>query len=200
MAVAERLNMDRLPTLSRGSVIALAFFAVATGPAHANEWAVDRDRSRLGFEFLESGNPVVGHFARWVAEIRYDPAELAAARVRLQVETASAATGERRRDEVMSGPDWLDSARVPAAVFEAEGFRALGGERFETTGRLWLRNGVRPLTLAFTLAIEGDEARARGQATLVRTQFGIGQGQWAGQTVVGLEVSVVFELVARRLW
>jgi polyisoprenoid-binding protein YceI len=170
--------------------------ALAAGPAVADRWLVDRERSRLGFEIVETGNLVGGQFARWTADIRYDPAAPAAARVRVEVETASAATGESRRDQLMTGPDWLDSSRSAVAVFEAEGFRALGGDRFETTGTLRLRDGVRPLTLAFTLALDGEEARTRGRATLVRTQFGIGHGQWAG--VVGFDVVVTVDLVARR--
>lgn len=192
--------MTAPPLSSRPLLLAFAvmLLAVATEPAKADTWAVDHQRSRLGFELVESGNPVGGQFTRWAADIRYDPAEPAAARVRVQVETASAFTGERRRDEAMVGPDWLDSLRVPTAVFEAEGFRALGGDRLEATGTLRLRDGVRPLTLTFTLEVSGDEARARGRATLVRTQFGIGQGQWAGLTVVALEIAVTFDLVARR--
>jgi polyisoprenoid-binding protein YceI len=193
--------MTMPPISSRLCVFALTigWIALATLQAQADAWAVDHQRSRLGFELVESGNPVAGHFGRWAAGIRYDPADLASARVRVQVDTASAVTGERRRDEAMVGPDWLDSPRVPAAIFESEGLRALGGGRYEATGTLRLRDGVRPLTLTFTLAVAGDEARARGRATLVRTQFGVGQGQWAGLTVVALEIAVTFDLLARRV-
>lgn len=193
--------MIRSPaTLRIGSGGLLLACALAIGgPASATEWAVDPRRSTLGFELVETGNPVSGRFARWTAEIRFDSADPAAARLRVVVETASATTGERRRDEMMTGPDWFDSGRIPFAVFEAEGFRALGGDRFETTGTLRLRDGVRPLTLTFTLVVAGDEAHTRGRGTLVRTQFGIGQGQWGGTTVAGLDVAVIFDVTARRL-
>jgi polyisoprenoid-binding protein YceI len=189
-----------ISTSLRAGVHALAFgsFVLAGGSAQAERWTVDRERSSLDFEIVETGNRVSGRFARWDAEIGYDASDLAAARVRVSVGTASGATGERRRDEMMIGPDWLDSARVPEAVFEAQGFRALADGRFETTGTLRLRDGVRPVALVFTLAVAGDEARARGRATLIRTQFGVGQGQWGGLTIVGLEVTVAFDLVARR--
>jgi polyisoprenoid-binding protein YceI len=165
-------------------------------PASADPWRVDAARSRLGFEIVETGNVVRGQFGRWTADVRYDPADPAAAWLRVEVETASAATGEARRDALLIGADWLDAGRVRMAVFEAEGFRPLGGDRFETTGTLKLRDGERPVTLAFTLAIDGDDARASGRTSLVRTQYGIGHGQWAG--VVGFDVAVVVELVATR--
>ena len=59
-----------------------------------------------------------------------------------------------------------------------------------------MRGRLRPVTLTFTLTVEGEEARARGRAMLVRTQFAIGHGQWAG--VVSFDVAVEFEIVARR--
>lgn len=178
--------------------IVVAWLATMTCPVRAEIWTVDHQRSRLGFELVETGNAVAGRFGRWTAEISYDPANLATARIRIKVETASAVTGDPRRDPLMIGSDWLDSARVPTAVFEAQGFRALGGDRFEASGPLKLRDGERPVTLTFTLIVEGEEARARGRALLVRTQFGIGHGQWAG--VVSFDVTVEFDIVARRGW
>ncbi|MFZ4809434.1 MAG: YceI family protein [Hyphomicrobiaceae bacterium] len=178
--------------------IALVFvwLAAATWPVRAEIWTVDHQRSRLGFELVETRNPVVGRFERWTADISYDPANLAAARIRVEVDTASAVTGDARRDPLMIGSDWLDSARVPTAVFEAQGFRSLGGDRFEASGPLKMRDGERPVTLTFTLTVKDEEARARGRATLVRTQFGIGHGQWSG--AVSFDVAVAFDIVARR--
>lgn len=178
--------------------LAIAGQMLMASVASATAWVVDPQRSMLNFQIVESGNPISGRFARWTADIRFDPANPSTARLRVQVETASATTNERRRDELLTGPDWLDSARVPVAVFEAEGFRPLGADRFEAMGTLKLRDGTRPLTLSFTLDVAGDRARARGRGTLVRTQFGIGQGQWGGQTVVAFEVAVTFEIVASR--
>lgn len=184
---------------SRLALLVLSL-ALDPWPALADGWVFDQERSRLGFRIVESGNRVEGTFTRWSADILYDPSTPAAARLRVRVDTGSATTGDRRRDETMAGPDWLDSARVPVALFESEGFEPLGGDRFQTTGTLRLRDGVRPVSLAFSLVPTGlDEARVSGGTMLVRTQFGVGQGQWAGQTVVGFDVSVVFDLQARRI-
>jgi len=193
------MSGSRMPRARYGLAVLFGCLALAALPARADGWAVDHERSRLGFQFVESGNPVSGTFGRWSAEIRYDPANPAAARLRVEVDTASAATGERRRDELLTGQDWLDSARARVALFEAEGFRPLGDNRYEASGTLRLRDGVRPVTLAFSLGLAGDAARVLGRTTLIRTQFGVGQGQWGGMSVVGVEVAVTFELQARRL-
>lgn len=164
----------------------------------AGDWVVDPSRSALRFVGSETGNAFQGRFARWQAQIAFDSGDPAAARLRVAVDIGSATTDERRRDEAMLGEDWLDAGRFPSAVFEAAGFRPLGGGRFETTGTLTLRDQRRPVTLSFVLVEQEGGTHARGEATLIRTQFGVGRGQWSGVQVVGLDVKVVFDLVARR--
>jgi polyisoprenoid-binding protein YceI len=169
-----------------------------SAPAAAQPWVVDPARSTLGFEFVETGNTLQGRFARWNATILFDPADPAAARIAVRVETGSATTGDARRDPLMRDEDWLAASRVPVAVFEATGARALGDGRYEAPGTLRLRDGERPVTLVFTVRIDAEVARATGEAMLVRTQYGIGQGRWGGLNVVAADVKVVFDLVARR--
>lgn len=175
---------------------------VATGmvdsPANAQPWRVDAGRSRLGFAAIETGNAFRGRFERWSAYIAFDPADLAASRVRVVVDIASASSDERRRDEAMLSEDWLDARAFPHAVFEAEGFRTRAGGGFETSGTLALRDQRQPVTLIFSLEERDGAMRALGEATLVRTQFGIGRGRWSGPQFVGLEVKVVFDLTAHR--
>jgi polyisoprenoid-binding protein YceI len=172
--------------------------ALQANAVHARDWVVDPARSSLGFAGSETGNAFQGRFKRWQAQIAFDPRDPAAARVRVTIDIGSATTDERRRDEAMLGEDWLDAGRFPRAVFEATGFRPLGGGRFETSGTLAIRDQRRPVALSFVLAEHEGVTRARGEAALIRTQFGVGRGQWSGAQFVGLEVKVVFDMVARR--
>jgi polyisoprenoid-binding protein YceI len=178
-------------------VVHLLLSAAMPGPAAAADWTVDAARSTLGFAFVETGNEARGRFDRWTAQVRFDPSDPAAARIVVRVDMASATTRDTRRDPLMLSEDWLAAARVPEAVFVADGARALGDGRFEAEGTLRLRDGERPVTLAFTLRTDGAAARATGEAVLVRTQYGIGQGRWGGLNVVAPEVRVLFDIVAR---
>jgi cytochrome b561 len=171
--------------------------AVLAPAASAQDWIVDRDRSTLGFAGVETGNRFQGRFARWSARISFDPARPQDARLEVEVDIASATTGESRRDAAMLGDDWLDAAGFPRAVFAAQGFGALGDGRYEAAGTLSLRDRRRPVLLRFTLADTPDGTRAQGGATLIRTAFGIGRGRWSGLQVVAAEVTVEFDLLAR---
>ena len=192
------LRGDRVLRRMLPVVVAIAFVGATAGSVRAQDWKIDPERSRLGFEGVETGNAFRGRFERWTAEIAFDPADPAAARVRVVVDIASASSDERRRDEAMLGEDWLDARAFPRAVFEAEGFRARDGGGFETAGTLVLRDRRQPVVLAFSLEEVQGAMHARGEATLVRTRFGVGRGRWSGPQFVGIEVKVVFDLLARR--
>ena len=61
-----------------------------------------------------------------------------------------------------------------------------------------MRGLTKDVTLPFTLTIAGDQAHAVGKTTLVRTDFGVGQGSWSSGDMVALDVDVDLDLVATR--
>lgn len=170
---------------------------LVAGPASAASWAMQPDASTLGFSGTQTGSPFTGIFKQWTAQIEYDPAHPQAAHVHIVVNTASAHTGDKQRDEAMPGSDWFDVAAFPQAVFDATGFTPQGGDKFTTTGTLSIRGISRKVTLPFTLDISGNTATAKGQITLIRTDYGVGQGDWASGDWVGLSVEVNFTLLAK---
>ena len=171
---------------------------LAAGPAFAATWTVDPAKSTLGFSGTQTGEGFSGTFKTWTGTIDYDPAHPEAAHVLINIDAASAATGDPQRDEAMPGEDWFDAAKAPKATFEATGFTPKGGDAFETTGKLMLRGIAKDVTLPFSLKLDGDTAHAVGKANLVRTTWGVGQGSWATDQYVGFGVDVTVDLTAKR--
>jgi polyisoprenoid-binding protein YceI len=188
--LGDKVLRRMLPVLAAASVAAMS-------PAAATTWIVDPARSTLGFAGLETGNRFAGRFGRWSADVAFDPAQPQGMQVRVVVDIGSAATGDGRRDTLMLGDDWLDASGFPRARFEATGARALDAGRYEARGTLALRDRIRPVAIEFTLEVADGEARARGTASILRTEFGVGRGMWSGIQVVAPEVLVSFDLVAR---
>jgi len=163
----------------------------------ADGWVVDPDRSRLGFRGTQMGSPFEGRFSRFTADIRFDPDRPEDGHVVVVVDTASAVTGDTQRDGAMPGDDWFAAARHPEARFEARDIRRTGTDSYDAIGTLTIRGISHPIVLPFTLTRDDGATRARGQVELVRTDFGVGQGQWSSGSWVALEVLVSIDIFAR---
>ncbi|MGH7022208.1 MAG: YceI family protein [Caulobacteraceae bacterium] len=184
----------------KGLVLAacVALTAPAALAAPPQTWTVEKPASSIRFSSSFSGTAFSGSFSRWSADIRFDPANLAASRVTATIDTASAVTGDADRDQALPTETFLAAARFPRAVFVAHTFRALGGGRYEAIGALSLRGVTRPLTLPFTLATQGGEARMDATFDLNRLAFGVGENEWRKTDVLPADVKVTIFLRARR--
>lgn len=185
-------------TRRRAAAFALiaAFAGLLPEAAHAADWAVDAQRSRLGFSGTQMGAPFEGTFERFSSTIRFDPADLAGSTVAIVIDMASARTGSSERDEAVRGSDWFATATYPQAGFVADTFRKEGDGRFVAFGTLTIRDVSKPVELPFTLTSEPPGTHAEGALAIDRTAFGVGQGQWVSGSTVGRDVRIVIDLYA----
>ena len=183
--------MIRLATFS-------AALALSCGPVLAATWTIEPSASKLGFSGVQTDQPFSGTFKSWTGTVDYDPAKPEAAHVLITIDTGSATTGDTQRDEALPGEDWFSAKKFPKATFEANGFSPKGGANFETQGKLGIRGISKDVMLPFTLTLDGDKAHVVGTAKLLRTAFGVGQGAWATDQYVALDVNVSIDLMAKR--
>lgn len=167
-------------------------------PAGAADWAVDPAKSTLGFTGAVSGASFDGKFKSWQADISFDPANPAAGHAKVVIDMTSAFTDNKQRDSALPDSDWFAAKKNPQATFEATSFKAKGGNQFEAVGTLTIRGIAKPVTLPFTLDIAGDVAHAKGKLDIVRTDYGVGQGDWSTAETVALGVSITFDLTAKK--
>jgi len=83
-------------------------------------------------------------------------------------------------------------------VFDAQSFRAQGGNAYDAAGTLTIRGISKSVILPFTLDINGATAHAKGHLDIVRSSFGVGQGAWATGQWVALDVGVDLDITAQR--
>lgn len=163
---------------------------VPAASAPAGNWAVPE--GTLAIAVRQMGTAVQGSFARWTAEIAFDPAA-ADNRVAVTVDVASLTLGSVSAQA--TGPEFLNAAAHPQARFAAAIRRA--GEGWAAEGTLSLNGAEVPLVLPFTLEIDGDTARMTGSATLDRRDFGIGAA-YPDEKTVGFAVEISVALTAVR--
>ena len=65
-------------------------------------------------------------------------------------------------------------------------------------GTLTLRGAAVPVTLPFTLTLDGARAEMSGRAVLQRLDFGVGRGPDAAGAWVSLDIPVEVKVVATR--
>ncbi|MBS0408932.1 MAG: YceI family protein [Proteobacteria bacterium] len=177
---------------------ALVAAPVLAFAAPAPAWSVDKSASKLGFASSFGGAPFSGAFRRWDATIRFDPRNLAGSSVTATIDAASAATGDKDRDQALPSDSFFAVAKFPRATFTATRFRALGGGRYAADGTLTLRGVAKPLTLPFSLAITGKQAHMTASLAVNRLAFGVGQGEWKATEAIPAAVNVTIDLTARQ--
>ncbi len=177
---------------------ALTLLLLAPAAAQAAAWQADPAKSTIGFSGTQSGTPFKGHFKTFTAKIEFDPAHPDQGHADIVIDLASAASGDKQRDTALPQSDWFNTAAFPQAHFVATRFDAKGGAAYEAVGTLTIRGITKPVTLPFTLTIDGATAHAAGHVQLIRTDFGVGQGEWASDQYVALQVGVDVDLTATK--
>jgi cytochrome b561/polyisoprenoid-binding protein YceI len=166
-------------------------------PLLPSQWAV-RSGSTVSFHSAWSQGPIDGAFRTWTADIVFDPAALDRSEVTVAIDMASVTAKASDQESALPNDDWLAAAVHPKAIFHATKFRARSKDRYTATGTLTLRGVTRPQSLDFTLTIARDVATMAGKATIDRTVFGVGGGEWASTADVPANVTVQIAIKADR--
>lgn len=184
-------------------MLALALMLLAA-TAQADSWTPE-DGSAIGFTATQQGRPVDGRFERFSADIDFDPDDLAHSRVDVVIDVASIATGHKDRDATLRSASFFDVERWPEARFASGDFVHQQGDRYEAHGQLTMRDVTRNVVLPFELTIGAHpdagaalQAKANGELTIKRLDYGVGQGDFASTATVGDEVVIRIAIVARR--
>lgn len=192
--------------LQSGLLAAFLTLLLSAGAANAQApaWTVE-DGSRVGFIAKQASAEVQGFFEAFTAEIAFAPDDLAGSRVAVTIETASVNSESKDRDDLIKAPDLFNVATWPTARFEAANFVDKGGDAYEASGTLTLRDQTRDVVLPFTLTIAPHpekagalQAEAKGELAILRLDYGVGQGLWQDTSQVANEVRIFIDLRATR--
>jgi polyisoprenoid-binding protein YceI len=177
---------------------ALLIFAIAGAAATAlaqRITAIDPARSEIRFVSTQMNVPVEGRFRKFNAKLDFDPAKPAASKAEIEVDLNSVDTGSDEADTEVKTKGWFNLAVFPSAKFVSGTVKPAGAGRFEVTGKLTIKGKSRDVTAPVTVKQEGQNIVFEGGFTLLRLQFGIGEGVWSDTETVANEVQVRFRLV-----
>ena len=164
----------------------------------AEDWKIDPSRSTLTITGHEGKAPFKGTVGQWQGTIFFDPKSLETSHVSVTVDTSSIKTGDTGRDTLFPSAEWLASKAFPSATFESSQIVPVGNDAYQALGTLTIRGVRRSVALPFTVNMEDQTAHAHGTLSLLRTDFGVGEGVLGARTGISLELGVTFDLTATR--
>lgn len=180
-------------------VLPLAGLLLAGAPvySHAIEFnQMQAAKSKLVFGYQEMGVALEGNFKQFTTRMTFDPDKPTAAQAQFDIQIASIDTGSDAANEDVFGKEWFNTKAYPTAQFVSTGVKALGGNRYEVSGKLTLKGRTRDVAAPFTFKQEGNTGIFDGAFTLKRLDYGIGEGSWVDTSVVANDVQIKFHLVA----
>ncbi len=159
----------------------------------ASEWTVQD--GTIGISVIQFGSTVGGSFADWTSAISFDETvqDGKAGEVTTTIAVPSLTIGSVT-DQAM-GTDFFNAENFPTATFQAD--ITVAADSYLADGMLTIKDQSVPVSLPFTLTLDGDKATMRGTTTLDRREFAVGQSVTDTATL-GFDVTIEIELTATR--
>jgi polyisoprenoid-binding protein YceI len=146
----------------------------------AGTYEIDTVHSAVNFRITHMNvSATLGRFNKVSGSFTLD-GDLAKSKVEITVAADSVFTADKKRDDHLKSPDFLNTAQFPTITFKSTAVKA-EGEKFAVTGDLELHGVKKPVTAVFELVGAGKHmmddkqflAGFLGEVTVKRTDFGM---------------------------
>ncbi|WP_248730524.1 YceI family protein [Pseudomonas sp. MWU13-2517] len=177
--------------------ILLALALSGFSSAQAVEYRdVNRTASQISFTFQQFGQRVYGTFSDFEGTLTFDTQRPEAAHALLKIQLASIDAGSQDANTQLQQPAWFDTATYPVGVYESSGAVALGDNRYKISSHLTIKGITQPVVIDVLLKEQGGIGVFDGEFVLNRADYKIGEGEWAGNSVVSNDIHIKFKMVA----
>ncbi len=175
--------------------LALIALLALAGSVQAKDWTVDPS-STLGFSGSYQGEKFSGKFPRFSAKVALDMADLASAKLEVEIDVTSVTTGNADYDGELKGSAFFDYAKFPKARFVSTTVKESAGA-LVADGTLTIRDKSKPVQITLGFKPAGATATLDVQATLKRLDFDVGTGDWADTSLIGGDIAVTAHLALK---
>ncbi len=173
-------------------LIALIAMALFTISANANSLKLDPAKSSIGFSFSQFGVPMKGKFTKFDATLFFDAKKPDATKAEFGVDLGSVDLGDKAYNDETKSAVWLNAGKFPRATFVADKVSALGGNKFEATGKLAIKGITQPIKAQFSVT-DGATPIVEGAFTMKRLGWKIGDKEWSDTSVVADDIKITFK-------
>jgi polyisoprenoid-binding protein YceI len=192
--------------------------AVTAGPALAGDkpaaaaksgagaYVIDPAHTTIGFQIRHLVSRVTGRFGSFTGTLEFDPADLAATQVQVDIEAASINTGVERRDADLRSANFFDVAKFPKLTFRSTAVKSADATHAQLIGDLTIKGITKSVALDVEVLGMGPglagETRAGFEARgkINRTDFDVVWNRTleGGGTLLGDEVDLILQVEAYK--
>lgn len=180
----------------------LLFSAGQSVQAAARIWQLDTAHSNFYFQVDHIYAKVIGRFADFSGEIKFDPQNLADSKFSFTIKTASISTEIAKRDKHLQSADFFDSEKFPEMSFESEKITDKGNNLYNIFGKFTVKGQTHDLMLPLTFlgtkahpALKDKEVIGfNGDLTIDRLTYKVGTGKFYEMGLVGKDVRILVTL------
>jgi polyisoprenoid-binding protein YceI len=183
-------------------VVAFAALSPVQTRAQGGKWAVDKSHSNVKFTVTHmTVSEVDGSFKVFEGGMEHGKADFSDAKVNFTIDVNSINTDNTNRDEHLKGDDFFSAAQYPQIKFVGTAMKAMGGNKYQLTGNMTVRDVTKPVTWEVTYGgvvntQRGKKAGFKAKTTINRFDYNL---KWnraveAGGLVVGENVDIVVNI------
>lgn len=163
--------------------------------AQIPSWDINLETSNLSFTATQNNAPAAGSFKSFTASVEFDKENLEKSKVKVIIDMRSVYADYEDLVLTLKMPEWFDVEKFPEATFESTKFSKSVNGTYQAEGNLTIRDKTKPVIIDFTIKKYTEkELIIEGETTIKRTDFGIGQGEWASTDEVKDPVRIHFKL------
>lgn len=157
---------------------------------------VQTDKSTLNFGYKQMGVSMAGSFKKFSAQMSFDPTNLASSKAQLEIDLASIDVGSDEGNDEVVDKQWFNVKAFPKATFVTTAIKSTGPNHYDVTGNLTIKGKTKVITAPSTVTIAGKLATFDGTLGILRSDYSIGEGEWAKFDTVANEIQIKFHILA----
>lgn len=163
--------------------------------AAAPQWQINAANSKVIFTAIQNNAPLTGEFKNIMGQIYFDPKHLEQSSGKIEIGMNSIVLSFKELEAILKAPEWFNASLFPTATFTIKEVKEHEKNIFEAIGILQLRDKTVSTDISFTVRNYNEQKiEAIGSFVVKRTEFGVGQGEWADTADIKDEVKVDFNI------
>jgi polyisoprenoid-binding protein YceI len=169
-------------------------------PVQAATWVLAPGESRVAFQYKYGSDPYEGVFTNVDATFEFDIMQPGTCDFQVTINLDNIDIESPEVLDYLLDFELFDVDQFPTASFKAEKCSLNSLNSFTSDGTLTIRDQTHPLSFPFTFDIETLDGQIAfhltSEVTILRLDYGVGQGYWANTAEVPNEVVVSVDVYA----